>query len=96
MMGATKATGCSQITVTNLKIISKDELEVKAEHTSCKLGKEEVKNLNFEDEDNSGLFEGIEDLQEFEDGFFAQHSQEQDVDINVYNGFIDSLFDFLN
>lgn len=96
MMGATKTKGRGRMTVTNLKMISQVELEVKAEHASCDVDKEHAKNLNFEDEVNSGLFEGVEDLQEFEDGVFAQHSRDQEVDIDVDDGFIDSLFDFMN
>lgn len=47
---------------------------------------------------NSGLFTGVNDLQEFEDGVFAQHEhdEEEDIEVGFETGFIDTLFNFDN
>ncbi|EGG10366.1 uncharacterized protein MELLADRAFT_55137 [Melampsora larici-populina 98AG31] len=95
VMGATKTKYRNHMTVTHLKMISQIELELKAEDAACEDAKgEEITTIDYEDESNTGIFSGVDDLQEFEDGVFARHDSHEETDIDVHeDGFIDCLFD---
>ncbi|KAH9808064.1 ribonuclease H-like domain-containing protein [Melampsora americana] len=98
IMGATKTKSRNQMTVTHLKMVSQIELHSKAEHAVQQVDNEDIQIVNFEDELNSGLFLGVEDLEEFEAGVYAdcEEEVEEDVMVGIETGFIDKIFDVVN
>lgn len=77
-------------------MISQNQLQIKAKE-ALHVNSKDFSIVNDKDEVKSGIFWQVDELQEFEDGVFAQHDSAKDLvsESNYQSDFIESLFDIV-